>query len=139
MKDYVYGLSKSRLSVIKLLKIQNNNFDCWDDSKKTRYLLKKKFRNLSLIPINKTNLKNYNNKSHNIIFVDPPFASNYLLKTLKLLSENDFFEDNQYIYIERDKKDNSSELVSFLSKTHNILKDLSMGDVSYTIAKKRDK
>ena len=61
MKDYVYGISKSGLSIIKLLKKQNKNFDCWDDSKKTRYLLKKKFRNLSLIPINKTNLKNYNN------------------------------------------------------------------------------
>ena len=84
-------------------------------------------------------LTNYNNKSHNIIFIDPPFASDYLLKTLKLLNENDFFEDNQYIYIERNKKDNNPELVTFLSKTHNILKDLSMGDVSYTIAKKRDK
>ena len=58
MKDYVYGISKSGLSLIKLLKIQNKNFDCWDDSKKTTYLLKKKFRNLNLIPINKTNLKN---------------------------------------------------------------------------------
>ena len=84
-------------------------------------------------------IKNYNNKSHDIIFIDPPFASNYLLKTLKLLNENDFFEDNQYIYIEQNKKDNSSELVTLLSKTHNILKDLSMGDVSYTIARKRDK
>lgn len=84
-------------------------------------------------------IKNYNNKSHDIIFIDPPFASNYLLKTLKLLNENNFFEDNQYIYIEQNKKDNSSELVTLLSKTHNILKDLSMGDVSYTIARKRDK
>ena len=61
MKDYVYGISKSGISVIKLLKIQNKDFDCWDDSKKTRYLLTKKFRNLSLIRINKTILKNYNN------------------------------------------------------------------------------
>ena len=71
MKDYVYGLSKSGLSVIKLLKIQNKNFDCWDDNKKTRYLLKKKFRNLSLISINKTNLKNYNN-----IYVTPGISIN---------------------------------------------------------------
>ena len=71
MKDYVYGISKSGLSVIKLLKIQNKNFDCWDDSKKTRYLLKKKFRNLSLIPINKTNLKKYNN-----IYVTPGISIN---------------------------------------------------------------
>mgnify|MGYP001192091820 CR=1 FL=1 len=71
MKDYVYGLSKSGLSVIKLLKIQNKNFDCWDDSRKTTYLLKKKFKNLSLIPINKTNLKNYNN-----IYVTPGISIN---------------------------------------------------------------
>ena len=71
MKDYVYGISKSGLSVIKLLKIQNKNFDCWDDSKKTRYLLKKKFKNLNLIPINKINLKNYNN-----IYVTPGISIN---------------------------------------------------------------
>ncbi len=71
MKDYVYGISKSGLSVIKLLKIQNKNFDCWDDSKKTTYLLKKKFRNLNLIPINKTNLQNYNN-----IYVTPGISIN---------------------------------------------------------------
>ena len=62
MKDYVYGISKSGIAVIKLLKKQDKNFECWDDSKKTRYLLKKKFKNLNLIPINKINLKNYNNK-----------------------------------------------------------------------------
>tara|TARA_B100000035_G_scaffold129434_1_gene110031 strand:- start:938 stop:2266 length:1329 start_codon:yes stop_codon:yes gene_type:complete len=71
MKDYVYGISKSGLSVIKLLKKQNKNFDCWDDSKKTRYLLKKKFKNLNLIPINKINLKNYNN-----IYVTPGISIN---------------------------------------------------------------
>ena len=47
MKDYVYGISKSGLAVIKLLKKQDKNFECWDDSKKTRYLLKKKFKNLN--------------------------------------------------------------------------------------------
>ncbi len=61
MKDYVYGINKSGLSVIKLLKTQNKDFDCWDDSKKTRFSLKKKFTNLNLIPIKKTNLKKYNN------------------------------------------------------------------------------
>ena len=71
MEDFVYGISKSGLSIIKLLKIQNKNFDCWDDSKKTRYLLKKKFKNLSLIPINKINFKNYNN-----IYVTPGISIN---------------------------------------------------------------
>ena len=71
MKDYVYGISKSGLAVIKLLKKQDKNFECWDDSKKTRYLLKKKFKNLNLIPINKINLKNYNN-----IYVTPGISIN---------------------------------------------------------------
>ena len=71
MKDYVYGISKSGLSVIKLLKKQNKDFDCWDDSKKTRNLLKKKFKKLNLIPINKINLKNYNN-----IYVTPGISIN---------------------------------------------------------------
>ena len=71
MKDYVYGISKSGLAVIKLLKKQDKNFECWDDSKKTRYLLKKKFKNLNLIPINKINLKNFNN-----IYVTPGISIN---------------------------------------------------------------
>jgi len=71
MKDYVYGISKSGLAVIKLLKKQDKNFECWDDNKKTRYFLKKKFKNLNLIPINKINLKNYNN-----IYVTPGISIN---------------------------------------------------------------
>ena len=71
MKDYVYGISKSGLAVIKLLNKQDKNFECWDDNKKTRYLLKKKFKNLNLIPINKINLKNYSN-----IYVTPGISIN---------------------------------------------------------------
>ena len=63
----------------------------------------------------------------------------YLSKTLRMLNEHGFLEENQYIYIEQNKKDHNPMLVSFISKTHNVLKDLSIGDVSYTIAKKRDK
>ena len=61
MTEYVYGLNKSGLSVIKLLKLQKKFFHCWDDSKKTRHLLKKKFSQLNFTPINKSNLKKYNN------------------------------------------------------------------------------
>ena len=71
MKDYVYGLNKSGLSVIKLLKTQNKDFDCWDDSKKIRFSLKKKFTNLNLIPIKKTNLEKYDN-----IYITPGISIN---------------------------------------------------------------
>ncbi len=71
MKDYVYGINKSGLSVIKLLKIQNKDFDCWDDNKETRYLLKKKFSKLKLISIKETNLEKYNN-----IYLTPGISIN---------------------------------------------------------------
>ena len=61
MTEYVYGLNKSGLSVIKLLKFQKKTFHCWDDNKKTRDSLKKKFSNLNFTRINNTNLEKYNN------------------------------------------------------------------------------
>ena len=80
MKDYVYGINKSGLSVIKLLKIQNKIFDCWDDSKNTRNLLKKKFKNLNLVSLKKTNLEKYDN-----IYITPgiPINNKKFSKVLK--------------------------------------------------------
>mgnify|MGYP001181797469 CR=1 FL=1 len=83
MKDYVYGINKSGLSVIKLLKIKNIAFDCWDDSKKTRYLLKKKFTNLNLIPIKKINLKKYNN-----IYLTPGVSISVITGRLNFFANN---------------------------------------------------
>ena len=56
-----------------------------------------------------------------------------------MLDEYGFLIENHFIYIEQNKKDYNPEVISIINKTHNILKDLSIGDVSYTIAKKRDK
>ncbi|MFL2543939.1 MAG: UDP-N-acetylmuramoyl-L-alanine--D-glutamate ligase [Alphaproteobacteria bacterium] len=61
MTEYVYGLSKSGLSVIKLLTLQKKSFHCWDDNKSIRYSLKKKFSKLKFTQINNINLKKYNN------------------------------------------------------------------------------
>ena len=61
MTEYVYGLSKSGLSVIRLLRVQKKTFDCWDDSKKIRDSLKKKYSQLNFISTNNTNLEKYNN------------------------------------------------------------------------------
>ena len=61
MVDYVYGLNKSGISVIKLLKKQKKEFDCWDDSKTIRNLLNKKFQKLNYIKIKNHDLKKYNN------------------------------------------------------------------------------
>ena len=44
MKDYVYGLNKSGISILKLLRKQKKLFDCWDDNKKKRDSIKKNFQ-----------------------------------------------------------------------------------------------
>ncbi len=61
MKDYVYGLNKSGVSILKLLRKQKKLFDCWDDNKKKRDAIKKKFPNLNLTKKSKTELLNYKN------------------------------------------------------------------------------
>ena len=48
MSDYVYGLNKSGMSVIRLLNNQKKIFDCWDDNKKVRYLVNKHIPKLNL-------------------------------------------------------------------------------------------
>ena len=61
MTDYVYGLSKSGESVVKLLRKNKQIFECWDDNKQIRSLLKKKIPSLRYTQINKANFKKYNN------------------------------------------------------------------------------
>jgi len=61
MSDYVYGLNKSGLSVIKLLYNQKKNFDCWDDNKKIRYLANKHTSKLNLKKINQKKINLYKN------------------------------------------------------------------------------
>ncbi len=75
------------------------------------------------------------NKNHcfDIIFIDPPFNTNFLEETLIFLKDNKYFDKNMYLYYEKSKKDNN-DYKSYIQSTHNILKDLSIGDVSYTIS-----
>ena len=61
MTEYVYGLNKSGISVIKLLRLQKKTFNCWDDNKKIRDSLKKKYSKLNFTSIYNTNLTGYNN------------------------------------------------------------------------------
>lgn len=61
MTDYIYGLNKSGESIVKLLRKNKQIFDCWDDNKNIRNLLKKKYSNLNFIQINKNNFKKYKN------------------------------------------------------------------------------
>ena len=83
-------------------------------------------------------LKCSDSKDYDLIFIDAPFQGNFLQLTIQVLDDLDYFKKNSYLYFEQNRKDYNQKLVSIISKTHNIIKDLSIGDVSYTIAQKRD-
>ncbi len=99
-------------------------------------------KNLALL--NETNAIVFNNKANkflkdnisntfDIIFLDPPYDANLLDKTLSCLRGNEYLNHCKYIYYETSKQDKNNYL-KYLSDTHDVLKDLSIGDVSYTIA-----
>ena len=71
MSDYVYGLNKSGLSVIKLLYNQKKIFDCWDDNKKIRHLANKHITKLNLKKINQKKINLYKN-----IYLTPGISLN---------------------------------------------------------------
>lgn len=69
---------------------------------------------------------------YDIIFIDPPYNTSLLDETLQLLKNKNYLENNKYLYYEKSKKDKSG-YEKYFNKTHNVIKDLSIGDVSYTI------
>jgi 16S rRNA (guanine966-N2)-methyltransferase len=80
-------------------------------------------------------LRNNDESKYDLIFLDPPYSSDLLEKCIITLDELSYLSKNTYIYYEQRKKDYNQKLVSIITKTHNVLKDLNIGDVSYTIAK----
>ena len=69
---------------------------------------------------------------YDIIFIDPPYNTSLLDETLQLLKNKNYLDHNKYLYYEKSKKD-KSEYEKYFNETHDIIKDLSIGDVSYTI------
>tara|TARA_Y100001970_G_scaffold6328_1_gene7200 strand:+ start:16277 stop:17608 length:1332 start_codon:yes stop_codon:yes gene_type:complete len=61
MSDYIFGLNKSGLSILKLLKKQKKTFDCWDDNKKNRILIKRSFPKVNFKENQKVDLNTYDN------------------------------------------------------------------------------
>ena len=93
MTDYVYGLNKSGISVIKLLNKQKKTFDCWDDNKKTRKLVNKIFPKLIFKKSNQKNLNLYKNLyiTPGISFEDKRFkniSKSKIKRDLNLYYEN---------------------------------------------------
>jgi 16S rRNA (guanine966-N2)-methyltransferase len=68
-----------------------------------------------------------------IIFLDPPYNTNLLDETLSYLKSYEYIYHSKYIYFETSKQD-KNDYLKYLDDTHEVLKDLSIGDVSYTIA-----
>ena len=77
-------------------------------------------------------LLNHDIEPYDIIFIDPPYNTSLLDETFQLLKNKNFLENNKYLYYEKSKKDKSG-YEKYFNETHNVIKDLSIGDVSYTI------
>ena len=77
-------------------------------------------------------LLSYDTEPYDIIFIDPPYNTSLLDETFQLLKNKNFLENNKYLYYEKSKKDKSG-YKKYFNETHNVIKDLSIGDVSYTI------
>ena len=71
-------------------------------------------------------------RPYDIIFLDPPYNTSLLDETLQLLKNKNYLENNKYLYYEKSKTDKNA-YEEYFNETHNIIKDLSIGDVSYTI------
>ena len=91
-------------------------------------------------PLGQERLKN----EYDVIFVDPPYDSNLLIETIKEITIYTF-KANRYIFLEQSKKNYNPDVIEILKNTYNqsgntydILKNSSIGDVCYTIAKKRE-
>ena len=77
-------------------------------------------------------LLSHDTEPYDIIFIDPPYNTSLLDETFQLLKNKNFLENNKYLYYEKSKKD-KSVYEKYFNETHNVIKDLSIGDVSYTI------
>ena len=77
-------------------------------------------------------LLSYDTEPYDIIFIDPPYNTSLLDETFQLLKNKNYLENNKYLYYEKSKTDKSA-YEEYFNETHNIIKDLSIGDVSYTI------
>ena len=83
-------------------------------------------------------LKNTANNYYDVIFLDAPYDSNITEECVNLLDNHNYFLNNTYLFLEQSKRNYNKNLINIVTKSHNLLKDLSIGDVSYTIARKRN-
>jgi 16S rRNA (guanine966-N2)-methyltransferase len=70
-----------------------------------------------------------------IVFMDPPFAENLLIKSCAYLEENAFLAETAYIYLEANKPISQNELPS----NWEILKSKKAGQVAYHLVLRKRK
>lgn len=73
--------------------------------------------NLNCITLPKSSYK------YNLIFIDPPYNSNLMLKTIESLAKKNWLEDNAVLVLEMSKTDNFSFPNNFTIKTEKIYGD----------------
>jgi 16S rRNA (guanine966-N2)-methyltransferase len=66
-------------------------------------------------------------KPYDVVFLDPPYQSNFMEKVVPLLEENDCLSDNAMLYLEVEKRQSLPEL----PESWIMLKEKTAGDVSY--------
>ena len=116
---------------IKSATLIEKDFDCVRSIKSNISILNIKSASVVNSMVNKF-LLSHDRVPHDIIFIDPPYNTSLLAETFQLLKNNNYLENNKYLYYEKSNKD-KSEYVEYFNETHDIIKDLSIGDVSYTI------
>jgi len=73
-------------------------------------------------------------KKFDIVFIDPPFASDYLVQVCEQLEKSHFLSAHAGIYLEMDSKDNLPEL----PQNWKIVKQKKAGQVSYYLVRRND-
>ena len=73
------------------------------------------------------------NNSFDLVFLDPPFAKNLLIKTLKKLSANNYINNQSQIYIESEYKLTEENLISLINYDFKIKKQKKSGNVHYCL------
>jgi len=75
---------------------------------------------------------------YDLIFIDPPYDGKLLQESLNLLQMYRYFIGCSYLFFEQINDKQNKTNLDFMNRDWIILKDLSIGEVSYTIAKKRE-
>ena len=72
-------------------------------------------------------------KPFDLVFMDPPFATDILSQALKLISKNGYISNNSKIYIESELQINNNNLIAINNYQYNIDKQTKSGNVHYCL------